>query len=129
MPDTAPSPRPLRVALLGCGTVGAEVVRLLHSSGDDLSMRIGAPLELAGIAVRRLGRVRDLPVPDELFTTDAAGLVSRPDIDLVVEVIGGLEPARGLILAALAGGKSVVTANKALLAEDGATLHAAGRRT
>ena len=125
MTSPSSSSRPLRVALLGCGTVGAEVVRLLHSSGEDLSARIGAPLELAGVAVRRLGRVRDLPIPNELFTTDAAGLVSRPDIDLVVEVIGGLEPARSLILAALAGGKSVVTANKALLAEDGATLHAA----
>jgi homoserine dehydrogenase len=116
---------PLRVALLGCGTVGAEVVRLLDSSGEDLTARIGVPLELAGIAVRRLGRVRDLPVRDELFTTDAEALVARDDVDLVVEVIGGIEPARTLILSALRGGKSVVTANKALLAEDGATLHAA----
>ena len=116
---------PLRVALLGCGTVGSEVVRLLHSSGDDLSARVGAPLEIAGIAVRRLGRVRDLPVSSDLFTTDAAGLVGRDDVDLVVEVIGGLEPARSLILAALGSGKSVVTANKALLAEDGVTLHTA----
>ncbi|MBW3640157.1 MAG: homoserine dehydrogenase [Actinobacteria bacterium] len=119
---------PLRVALLGCGTVGAEVVRLLHSSGDDLAARVGVPLELAGIAVRRLGKARDLPVSDELFTTDAAGLVARDDIDLVIEVIGGLEPARTLLLAALAAGKSVVTANKALLAEDGATLHAAAAK-
>ena len=116
---------PLRVALLGCGTVGSEVVRLLQSSGDDLAARIGAPLELVGIAVRRLGRARDLDLPEELFTTDAAGLVAREDVDLVVEVIGGLEPARSLILAALRAGKSVVTANKALLAEDGASLHAA----
>jgi homoserine dehydrogenase len=115
----------MRVALLGCGTVGAEVVRLLHSSGDDLTARVGAPLELVGIAVRRLGRARDLPVPDELFTTDAEALVARDDVDLVVEVIGGIEPARTLILSALKAGKSVVTANKALLAEDGATLHAA----
>ena len=116
---------PLRIALLGCGTVGAEVVRLLQTSRDDLEARIGAPLELAGIAVRRLARARDLPVADELFTTDAAGLVAREDVDLVVEVIGGIEPARTLILSALEAGKSVVTANKALLAEDGATLHAA----
>ncbi|MHB8961359.1 MAG: homoserine dehydrogenase [Candidatus Limnocylindrales bacterium] len=115
----------MRVALLGCGTVGAEVVRLLHTSGDDLTARVGAPLELAGIAVRRIGKARDLPVPDELFTTDAEGLVARDDVDIVVEVIGGIEPARTLILSALKGGKSVVTANKALLAEDGATLHAA----
>jgi homoserine dehydrogenase len=119
----------LRVALLGCGTVGAEVVRLLHTSGDDLTARIGVPLEIAGIAVRRLGRTRDLPVPAALFTTDAASLVARDDVDLVVEVIGGIEPARTLILAALEAGKSVVTANKALLAEDGATLHAAAARS
>ena len=115
----------MRVALLGCGTVGAEVVRLLHTSGEDLTARVGAPLELAGIAVRRIGKARDLPVPDELFTTDAEGLVARDDVDIVVEVIGGIEPARTLILSALKAGKSVVTANKALLAEDGATLHAA----
>ncbi|MDT7550806.1 MAG: homoserine dehydrogenase [Actinomycetota bacterium] len=120
-------PAPLRVALLGCGTVGAEVVRLLHSSADDLAARIGAPLELAGIAVRRLQKQRDLPVDDALFTTDAAALVARDDVDLVVEVIGGIEPARTLLLAALSSGKGVVTANKALLAEDGATLHAAAR--
>ena len=117
----------MKVALLGCGTVGSEVVRLLHSSADDLEARIGAPLELAGIAVRRLGRARDLPVDEALFTTDARGLVEREDVDLVVEVIGGLEPARSLIVAALSAGKGVVTANKALLAEDGATLHAAAQ--
>src|SRR3954447_3123811 len=110
---------PLKVALLGCGTVGAEVVRLLHSSADDLTARVGAPLELAGIAVRRLQKQRDLPVDDELFTTDAAALVARPDVNVIVEVIGGIEPARTLLLAALRDGKGVVTANKALLAEDG----------
>ena len=117
--------RTLKVALLGCGTVGAEVVRLLDSSADDLTARIGARLEIAGIAVRRLQKARDLPVPDSLFTTDAAALVARADIDIVIEVIGGIEPARELILAALRAGKAVVTANKALLAEDGATLFAA----
>ena len=118
-------PAPLRVALLGCGTVGAEVVRLLQTSADDLTARIGAPLEIAGIAVRRLGRARDVDVDDALFTTDAAGLVARDDVDIVVEVIGGIEPVRTLLVSALKAGKSVVTANKALLAEDGATLHAA----
>ncbi len=117
--------RPLRVALLGCGTVGSEVVRLLQSNGEDLAARIGAPLELAGIAVRRLGRRRDLDVDEALFTSDAAGLVAREDVDLVVEVIGGIEPARSLLVSALKAGKGVITANKALLAEDGATLHAA----
>ncbi len=118
-------PAPLRIALLGCGTVGSEVVRLLQTTGDDLAARIGAPLELAGIAVRRLGKRRDLDVPESLFTTDADALVARDDVDLVVEVIGGIEPARTLLVAALRAGKGVVTANKALLAEDGATLHAA----
>jgi homoserine dehydrogenase len=119
---------PLRVALLGCGTVGSEVVRLLHSSGDDLAARVGTPLELAGIAVRRIAKRRDLPVDDALFTTDAQALVARDDVDLVVEVIGGIEPARTLILSALRAGKSVVSANKALLAEDGAALHAAAEQ-
>jgi homoserine dehydrogenase len=117
--------QPLRVALLGCGTVGSEVVRLLQTSADDLAARVGAPLELAGIAVRRLGRSRDVDVDEALFTTDAAGLVARDDVDIVIEVIGGIEPARSLLVSALRAGKGVVTANKALLAEDGATLHAA----
>ncbi|MDX6215993.1 MAG: homoserine dehydrogenase, partial [Frankiales bacterium] len=82
-----------------------------------------------GIAVRRPQKRRDLPVDDALFTTDAAALVARPDVDLVVEVIGGIEPARTLLLSALRAGKGVVTANKALLAEDGATLHAAARES
>ena len=120
--------RSLRVAVLGCGVVGSEVVRMLHLHRDELAQRVGTPLELAGIAVRRPGRARDLPVPADLFTTDAAELVGRSDIDLVVEVIGGIEPARSLLLAALGRRASVVTANKALLAEDGATLYDAARR-
>ncbi|RJK98137.1 homoserine dehydrogenase [Vallicoccus soli] len=119
----------LRVALLGCGVVGTEVARLLTTQADDLAARVGRPLELAGIAVRRPGRPRpDLPVDPALFTDDATGLVEREDVDLVVEVIGGIEPARSLVLAAMAGGASVVSANKALLAEDGATLFAAAEK-
>src|SRR5512139_172991 len=114
----------VRVALLGCGVVGAEVVRLLHEQADDLAARIGAPLEIAGIAVRRLGRDRgDLPVDPALFTTDPLGLIKRDDVDVVVEVVGGIEPARTWLIEALRAGKSVVTGNKALLAEDGAALH------
>jgi homoserine dehydrogenase len=120
--------KPLRVALLGCGVVGSEVVRLLAAHRDDLAQRIGAPLELAGIAVRRPQRDRDLPVDAALFTSDAAALAAREDVDVVVEVIGGIEPARSLLLSALQRGASVVTANKALLAEDGATLYEAARR-
>lgn len=114
----------VRVALLGCGTVGAEVVRLLHGQSGDLTARIGAPVELAGVGVRRLDRDRGpLPVPADAFTTDVFGLVKRDDVDVVIEVVGGVEPARSWLLEALRTGKSVVTANKALLAEDGATLH------
>jgi homoserine dehydrogenase len=114
---------PLRVALLGCGVVGTEVARLLTVHGEELALRVGAPLELTGIAVRRLGRPRDLEIDPSLFTTDALGLVKRSDI--VIEVIGGIEPARTLILEGMRSGAGVVTANKALLAEDGPTLYAA----
>ncbi|WP_342587335.1 homoserine dehydrogenase [Friedmanniella luteola] len=118
---------PLRVALLGCGVVGSEVARLLTQQAVDLQARVGRPLELVGIAVRRGNRPRP-GIDPALFTTDAEALAARPDVDLVIEVIGGIEPARSLILTALGHGASVVTANKALLAEDGATLFAAAAR-
>ncbi len=120
--------QPVRVALLGCGVVGSEVARLLTEQADDLVARVGAPLELVGIAVRRIDRGRDVDLPRDLFTTDAEDLVTRGDIDLVIEVIGGIEPARSLILAALESGASVVTANKALLAEDGPTVFEAATK-
>ncbi|MEU2539058.1 homoserine dehydrogenase [Streptomyces iakyrus] len=116
--------RPLKVALLGCGVVGSEVARIMTTHADDLTARVGAPVELAGVAVRRPDRVREGIAP-ELVTTDATALVKRGDIDVVVEVIGGIEPARGLITTAFEHGASVVSANKALLAQDGAALHAA----
>jgi homoserine dehydrogenase len=116
------SDKPLKVAVLGCGSVGSQVVRLLGEQSGDLAARVGAPVELVGVAVRRLDAPRDIEVPEGLLTTDANALVARDDVDLVVEVIGGIEPARSLILSALESGKSVVTANKALLAEDGPTL-------
>ncbi len=119
--------QPVRIALLGCGGVGSEVYRLLGRQAADLAARIGAPLEVAGVAVRRLGRVRAVPVDPALLTDDAMTLATRPDVDIVVEVIGGIEPARSLLLAAMKNGKSVVSANKALLAEDGGTLHQAAR--
>lgn len=112
--------KPIRVALLGCGTVGTEVVRLLTDQAEDLTQRIGAPVELAGIAVRRPNKHRE--VPEHLLTTDAEALVKRADVDVIVEVIGGIDPTRGLLLEALRAGKSVVTANKALLAEHGPDL-------
>jgi homoserine dehydrogenase len=116
----------IKVALLGCGTVGTEVVRLLHEQSADLTARVGAPLELVGVAVRRPNRDRGaLPLDPALLTTDALGLVKRDDVDIVVEVVGGIEPARTWLVEALRGGRSVVTANKALLAEDGPALHEA----
>jgi len=117
----------LKVALLGCGTVGSEVYRLLTQQSDDLAVRIGARLEVAGVAVRRPGRARSVAVDPALLTADSMDLVTRPDVDIVIEVIGGIEPVRSVLLAAMKSGKSVVSANKALLAEDGATLHEAAR--
>jgi homoserine dehydrogenase len=113
----------MRIALLGCGVVGSSVVRLLREHAHDLAERVGEPLDIAGIAVRRPALRRDLDVEASLFTTDAVALVGRDDIDIVVEVIGGIEPARTLLLNAFKSGKPVVTANKALLASDGATIH------
>ncbi|MGY1737456.1 MULTISPECIES: homoserine dehydrogenase [unclassified Geodermatophilus] len=118
--------KPLKVALLGCGTVGSAVLRLVDEQAADLTARVGRPVQVAGVAVRRPDRHPD--VPADLLTTDALGLVTRDDVDLVVEVIGGIEPARTLIQAAIEAGKSVVSANKALLAEDGVALHAAAAK-
>ncbi len=127
-PATTSSIPTLRVGLLGCGNVGSQVARILLADADELQARVGARLELAGIAVRRLGRGRDVDLDSSLFTDDAQALVAREDIDLVVEVIGGIEPARSLILSALEHGSSVVSANKALLAEDGGTLFEAAAK-
>ncbi len=117
----------LGVAVLGYGVVGSAVVRLLTGNADAYATRIGRPLELRGVAVRRSGRARELPagVPADLLTDDAEALIARDDVDIVVEVVGGIEPARSWHLAALTGGKSVVSANKALLADHGDALHAA----
>ncbi|HEX3222054.1 MAG TPA: homoserine dehydrogenase [Nocardioides sp.] len=120
--------KPLNVAVLGCGVVGSQVVRLLTEQAGDLAARVGAPVRLVGVGVRRIDAPRDIEVPEGLLTTDAAALVARDDVDVVVEVIGGIEPARSLILSALENGASVVTANKALLAEDGPTLFEAAEK-
>ncbi len=116
----------LKVALLGCGTVGGAVLRLMDEQGEDLAARIGRRVEVVGVAVRRPDHHPD--VPAGLLTTDAEALVTRDDVDLVVEVIGGIEPARTLLLAAFEAGKPVVTANKALLASDGETIHDAAAK-
>jgi homoserine dehydrogenase len=115
--------RPVRVGLLGSGVVGSQVLRLLTDHGEELAARVGAPLELAAVAVRRPHKHPE--VPAHLLTTDAAALVDRPDIDVVVEVMGGIEPTKDLLLSALRRGAGVVTANKSLLAEEGAALYEA----
>jgi homoserine dehydrogenase len=112
--------RNLRVALLGGGNVGAQVAALLLEHGDELASRAGAGLELIGVAVRDLDAPRNPPIPRELLTTDAEKLIGGADI--VIELMGGLEPARTLILQAINSGADVITGNKALLATHGAEL-------
>ncbi len=112
--------RRLRVALLGAGAVGSQVAHLLHTQADELADRAGAALDLVGIAVRDVDAPRDVELPRELLTTDADQLIVGADI--VIELTGGIEPARTRILEALASGADVVTANKALLATHGPEL-------
>ncbi|MFS0852410.1 homoserine dehydrogenase [Microbacterium sp. 179-I 3D4 NHS] len=118
--------RRLRVALLGAGAVGSQVADLLLRHGDELADRAGASLELAGIAVRDVDAPRDVDLPRELFTTDAESLIVGSDI--VIELMGGIEPARTSILQAIGSGADVVTANKALLATHGPELFEAADR-
>ena len=110
--------------MLGCGVVGLQIARLLISNRSDLSSRAGADLELVKIAVRD-SKVKREGLPSNLFTSDSKSVVTDPTIDLIIEVIGGIEPAKELILSAISNGKSVITANKALLAKHGAELYAA----
>jgi len=115
------SNRVIRVAVLGCGTVGSALVRLLLEDADGIAERSGVRLALRGVAVADGSRVRP-GIPAGLLTTDAKGLATSPEVDVVVELIGGLDPARELVAAALGAGKAVVTANKALVAAHGAEL-------
>jgi homoserine dehydrogenase len=108
--------------MLGCGTVGSAVVRLLHEHRDDIEARAGCRLEVARIAVRDPGKARDLPVEPSVFTSDPARILDDPGIDIVCELIGGTEPAGALVLGALERDKPVVTANKELLATRGRKL-------
>jgi len=109
------SEKPIGVAVLGLGNVGTEVVRIIEDSADDLAARIGAPLELRGVGVRKVAKGRGVSV--DMLTDDIEALVSRDDVDIVIELVGPVEPARKAIMAALEQGKSVVTANKALMAQ------------
>jgi len=112
----------VKVGLLGCGHVGSALVRLIADHGDVIEARAGVRLEVSRVAVRNLALERDVPLPASRFTHDAAAVVADPDVDIVVEVIGGIEPARELIVEALKRGKPVVTANKELLANVGKEL-------
>jgi homoserine dehydrogenase len=112
----------VRVGMLGCGNVGAALARLLLSDGKRIAERTGIQLELARVAVRSAAKERDVPGVEPLLTTDAGEVVADPAIDVVVEVMGGISPARDLVLRALRGGKPVVSANKELLANHGGEL-------
>ncbi len=122
MPAVVSSSVPVRVGVLGCGNVGAALVRLLAEDGHTIAARTGVILEVARVAVRDVTRPRAAGLPDGCLSDDAEAVVTDPAIDVVVEVIGGVEPARQLVLAALKSGKPVVTANKELLADAGAEL-------
>jgi len=115
----------VRIGLLGCGNVGAALVHLVRQQADVIAARSGVRLEITRVAVRNIAREREVSLPEGVLTRDAHSVVVDPDIDLVVEVIGGIEPARELISTALGSGKPVITANKELLANVGAELAAA----
>ena len=118
--------RPIRIALIGAGTVGSKVASLMLEQSEDLEARSGAPLVLVGVGVKDANKQRP-GIPKELITSDVSSLLTK-DIDILVEVMGGIEPARTHILDAMSRGISVVTANKELLARDGATLAAAAQK-
>ena len=115
------SGKTLKVGMLGCGVVGSNVARLLQEDSGDFAARSGATLSLAKVAVKNATTKRE-NVPQSIITTDAHSIVNDPSIDIVIEVMGGIEPARELILTAIKNGKSIITANKALLALHGAEL-------
>ena len=124
---STPTPRAgtTRIGLLGCGNVGAALVELVNAQADAVEARTGIRLEVTRIAVRNVSAPRAVDLDTSLLTRDAEAVVTDPDIDIVVEAMGGIEPARSLILDALKSGKPVVTANKELLANVGAELYGA----
>jgi homoserine dehydrogenase len=119
----SPADKPVRIGMLGCGVVGSSVARLLLADTAELSTRAGVKIELSRIAVRTIKPYEG--INPTLFTTDPFSIVNDPEIDLVIEVMGGIEPARELIMTAIENRKSVVTANKALLASHGAEMFTA----
>ena len=114
----------VRVGLLGCGVVGGSLVGLINGRGPEIAARTGVRLEIGPVAVRDLGRPRAVDLDPSHFTDDPAAVVEDPSVDVVVELMGGLQPAHDLVAKALSNGKPVITANKALLANDGAELFA-----
>jgi homoserine dehydrogenase len=118
----------ISIGMIGLGTVGGGVFRILRDDAALIRRRAGVPIEIARIAVRDVARNRGFAVPASLLTNDPRQIIEDPDIDIVVELIGGYQPARELILEAIARGKHVVTANKALLAVHGAEIHMAALR-
>src|SRR6266571_1943736 len=118
----------INVGLIGLGTVGSGAFRILRDNAELIRHRVGVPVEVTKIAVRDATRDRGVAIPAGVLTTNPSQVIDDPNIDIVIELIGGYEPARELILAAIARGKHVVTANKALLAADGAEIHEAARR-
>jgi homoserine dehydrogenase len=114
--------QPVRVGVLGFGNVGGPLIELLYRHGADIEARTGLRIEVAAVAVRDESKARSVALPDGVLTTDASSVVGDPDIDVIVELIGGIEPARSLITKALEAGKPVVTGNKELLATAGAEL-------
>ncbi len=126
MSERDKSAPPIRIAMLGAGTVGSSVAQLLARHQHDLAHRVGADLELIAVGVKDITKPR-VGIPQSLLTQDLES-VALSGADILVEVMGGIEPARSLILSAMKSGSSVITANKALMAEDGAALYAAAER-
>lgn len=114
----------VRIGVLGCGTVGSAFIQLLQAQADFIESRTGVRLQIAQVAMRNVSRDRDVVLPESIVTRDVHAVVQDPTVDLVVEVMGGIEPARELIVAALQRGKPVVSANKELLANVGGELFA-----
>jgi homoserine dehydrogenase len=119
---------PVRVGLLGCGNVGSALVRLIDDHADRITARAGVRVEVARVAVRDLSRRRDVKLTADHFTDDPSAIVHDPDVDVVVEVMGGVDPSRALITQSLEAGKPVVTANKELIARHGPELLAVAAR-
>lgn len=117
----------IRVGILGNGNIGEALVGRIEAQGDTIAARTGIRLELAGVAVRAMDELRSTHLPADLVSTDALSICNDPDVDVVVELVGGVEPAGTFVKAALAAGKPVVTANKALIAATGSELYDAAR--